>query len=137
MRGLDRGSASLELVLVTPALVLLLLLVVAGGRIEQARGQLDGTAREAARAASIARTSAGARRAAIELASRRLADQHLTCGALTIVTDTADFHAGGSVSTTVRCITDLSDLVGLGLPGSRVLTASATEPIDVYRRTGP
>jgi Flp pilus assembly protein TadG len=132
----QRGSTSLELVLVTPALVLLLLLVVAGGRIEQARGQIDGTAREAARAASIARTTTGARTAATELASRRLADQGLTCGSLTVVTDTTDFHAGGSVTSTVRCSVDLSDLIGLGVPGSRVLTASATEPIDVYRRTG-
>jgi Flp pilus assembly protein TadG len=98
----QRGSASLELVLVTPTLVLLLLLVVAGGRIEQARGQIDGTAREAARAASIARTSTDARTAATELASRRLADQHLTCGSLTVATDTTDFHAGGSVTSTVR-----------------------------------
>jgi Flp pilus assembly protein TadG len=132
----QRGSASLELVLVTPALVLLLLLVVAGGRIEQARGQIDGTAREAARAASIARTSTEARTAATQLASRRLADQHLTCGSLTVVTDITEFHAGGSVTSTVRCTVDLSDLIGLGVPGSRVLTASATEPIDVYRRTG-
>ena len=133
----DRGSATLELVLLTPALVMLLLLVVAGGRIVEARGQVDGTAREAARAASIARTSSEATTAATQIAQARLASAGLTCQSLTVDTNTARFQPGGSVTTTITCTVDLSDLVALTIPGSRTLTASATEPIDVYRRTGP
>ena len=50
----ERGSLSVELVIVTPGLVLLLLLVGAAGRVVGAQGHLDGAARDAARAASIA-----------------------------------------------------------------------------------
>lgn len=133
----ERGSASLELVLLTPALVLLLLLVAAGGRLEQARGQLDGTAREAARAASIARSAPNAESDAQALATQRLGDEGITCADLSVATDTSNFRAGGFVTTTVSCRVDLSDLFGLALPGSRTMTATATEPIDVYRRSGP
>jgi hypothetical protein len=54
-----------------------------------------------------------------------------------VVTDTSQFRAGGSVTTTITCNVELSDLVGLAVPGSRTLTASATEPVDTYRRTSP
>ena len=133
----DRGSATLELVLLTPALIALLLLVVAGGRIEQAGGQLDGTAREAARAASVARTPADAEAGAAAIARDRLESVGVTCRGLSINTDTSQFRAGGTVTTSIACDVQLSDLVGIGLPGSRTLTASATEPIDIYRRTAP
>ena len=49
-----RGSASLELVLVTPVVLLLLLFVVCAGRLAEARADVDRAARDAARAASIA-----------------------------------------------------------------------------------
>lgn len=133
----ERGSATLELVLLTPALIALLLLVAAGGRIEGARGQLDGTAREAARAASIARTPAAAQAAAAEVANGRLGSTRIACGGLSVTTDTSQFRAGGSVRTTITCNVQLSDLVGIALPGSRTLTATATEPVDLYRRTSP
>src|SRR3954447_21158169 len=99
----DRGSATLELVLLTPALIALLLLVAAGGRIEQARGQLDGTAREAARAASVARTPADAQAGAATIANDRLGSVGITCSGLSITTDTSQFRAGGSVTTSVTC----------------------------------
>jgi Flp pilus assembly protein TadG len=133
----DQGSATLELVLLTPALVLLLLLVAAGGRLEQTRGEIDGTAREAARAASIGRTPLEAQTNATAIATTRLADKAITCQDLSVVTDTSRFLAGGSVTTTITCTVDLADLVGLTLPGSRTLQATATEPVDVFRRTGP
>jgi Flp pilus assembly protein TadG len=133
----DRGSATLELVLLTPALIALLLLVVAGGRIEQARGQLDGTVREAARAASVERTPAAAEASARLIADQRLATDGLTCGDLTVATNTSQFRSGGSVTTTITCNVQLSDLVGIALPGTRTLSASASEPIDTYVRTQP
>jgi Flp pilus assembly protein TadG len=133
----DRGSSTLELVLLTPALIALLLLVVAGGRIEQARGQLDGAAREAARAASIERTPGAAQASARLIAAQRLGSHGVTCGGLTVTTDTSLFRSGGSVTTTITCNVQLSDLVGLALPGTRTLSASASEPIDTYVRTQP
>ena len=77
------------------------------------------------------------RSSAEQFADERLGAKGLTCGALTVATDTSQFRAGGSVTTTITCTVQLSDLVGLSLPGSRTLTASASEPIDVFRRSQP
>jgi Flp pilus assembly protein TadG len=45
----ERGSVSIELVLLTPVLVAMLLLVVAFGRIQNARADVEAAARAAAR----------------------------------------------------------------------------------------
>ena len=55
-RDNERGSATVELVILTPLLILLLLFVVALGRLAGARIDVDGVAAQAARAASIARS---------------------------------------------------------------------------------
>ncbi len=49
----DHGFGTVELVLLVPAIVLAVLLVVAVGRVEQARLQVTGAARDSARAASL------------------------------------------------------------------------------------
>lgn len=56
--GGQRGSASLEAVIVVPAILLLLGLAWAGGRIGIAQSKVDAAAEDAARAASIHRTAA-------------------------------------------------------------------------------
>jgi Flp pilus assembly protein TadG len=55
LRRDETGGVTAELVLLTPLLILLLLLVVAFGRLAGARIEVDGAAAQAARAASIAR----------------------------------------------------------------------------------
>ena len=68
----ETGSAAVELTLLTPLFVLFLLLVVAAGRMATARADVDGAARDAARAASDARDAASADRASREAASATL-----------------------------------------------------------------
>lgn len=136
MRHRDAGSASLELVLLTPLLLLLLLFVVLGGRYAQARADVDAAARDAARAGSISREPDSAKTNAIDAARSRLTEGGVTCRTLDVVLDTADFRAGGSVAATVTCTIDLSDLTGLKVPTSRTISATFSEPIDAYRRTG-
>lgn len=129
----ERGSASLELVLLTPAIVLLLLLVVMGGRYAQARGDVDAAARDAARAASIARGPDSAAAGGEAAAQARLREGGVTCRNMTVGLDTTQFRAGGSVVATVTCMVDLGDLTGLKLPASRTFTATFAEPVDTYR----
>jgi len=131
----DAGSASLELVLLTPLLLLLLLFVVLGGRYAQARADVDAAARDAARAGSFARDPSSAKAAAGEAARSRLTEGGVTCRVLDVSLDTSDFRAGGSVAATVTCTVDLSDLTGLGVPVSRTISANFAEPIDEFRRT--
>jgi Flp pilus assembly protein TadG len=133
----DQGSAAVELALVTPLLVLLLMLIVAAGRLVQARLEVASAAAQAARAASLARDPATATAQATAVATSALASQHLTCGSLTVSTGTATFRPGGQVSVRVSCTVSLAGLALLHLPGAETLTAQAAAPIDVFRGTGP
>ena len=133
----DSGSAAAELVLVTPLLLIMLMLIVAAGRLVLARSQVDGAAAQAARAASLAAGAAAAGPAADAAAQAALAGDTITCGQLTVTADTADFAPGGEVSVTVSCTVSLSGLLLLRLPGSETLTATATAPIDEFRVIAP
>jgi Flp pilus assembly protein TadG len=133
----DRGSASLELVLLTPLLLVLLMLVVMGGRYAQARADVDSAARDAARAGSLERSSATAAAAAREAAERRLADRNVVCADLEVDLGDTDFRPGGAVEVTLTCVVDLSDLTGLGVPTSATFDSTFSEPVDVYRGADP
>ena len=133
----EEGSVATELVLLTPLLLLMLLFVVALGRTVSARLDVDGAAAQAARAASIARDPATATAMAQQTATTALGSDNVTCGHLTVNTDTADFTPGGQVQVTVTCTVDLADLVGLRLPASQTVTSTSTSVIDVYRSASP
>ncbi|HEY3811406.1 MAG TPA: TadE/TadG family type IV pilus assembly protein [Acidimicrobiales bacterium] len=129
----EEGSVATELVLLTPLLLLMLLFVVALGRTVSARLEVDGAAAQAARAASIARDPATATAMAHQAATTALGSDGVTCGNLTVTTNTADFEPGGQVAVTVTCTVDLADLVGLRLPASQSMSSTATSVVDVYR----
>jgi Flp pilus assembly protein TadG len=133
----DRGSASLELVLLTPVLLVLLLFVVMGGRYAQARADVDSAARDAARAGSLERSSPAATAAAEGAAARRLADRDVVCTDLEVQLDVTNFRPGGDVGATVSCTVDLSDLTGLGVPSSVSFESDFREPVDVFRGADP
>lgn len=133
----ERGSATLELVLLTPVLLLMLMFVVFLGRLGEARNDVDRAARDAARAASIARDSTDADAAGRSAASETLASGGVPCRQLDVRLDTSAFSAGGEVRATVSCTVDLADMVELQLPGSKTMTASFAEPVDTYRGTRP
>jgi Flp pilus assembly protein TadG len=73
----QRGSMTVEFVLLAPLLLGLMLFLVLAGRVVEAHGQVDGAARDAARAASVAR-SLGAAQVAADQAVR--ADVRGRCG---------------------------------------------------------
>jgi Flp pilus assembly protein TadG len=129
----ERGSVAAELVLLTPILILMLLFVVALGRLAGARLDVDGAAAQAARAASIARDPATATAMAQQTAAAALGSDHVTCAQLTVSTDTTQYAPGGSVAVTVTCSVAFSDLTGLRLPASQSVSSRATSVIDTYR----
>ena len=133
LRRDERGSVTAELVLLTPLLILLLLFVVALGRLSGARLDVDGAAAAAARAASIARDPTTATAMAQQTATAALGSDHVTCAQLTVNTDTSQFAPGGSVAVTVTCHVALSDLTGLRLPASESVTSTASSVVDTYR----
>ena len=133
----ERGSATLELAIIGPALIVLLAVVIAAGRIQVAGGAVEQAAAAGAREASIARTPAAAAAIAEAAATRVLTQQDLDCAALTVTTDTSGYAAPvgqvGQVGATVTCVVPLSDLGVPVLPGARTLTAQSTSVLDRYR----
>lgn len=134
-RCTDRGSATVELVLLTPLLIVMLLFVVALGRVASTRQEVDAAARDAARAAANARSSTGAQTAGENAAHAALSQHSVTCRDLQVQIGTDGFHPGGVVTARIECTVALGDLVGLGVPGSRTITASFVAPVDQYRGT--
>lgn len=130
----DTGSASGELTLLAPLLIALMVFVaVVVHRGVNARLRLDDVAHQAARAASLERTPRSAAHSARSTADVALAAAGVTCETMTVTTDTASLNPGGTVTVEVTCRTDLADALLLGVPGTKTVTASASEPIDIWR----
>jgi Flp pilus assembly protein TadG len=136
-RDPQAGSAAVEVALIAPGLLVLMALLIFGGRNALATGAVEQAAVDAARAASLARTSADADIAAGDAAERSLVDQDLACSTISVDIDTDGFSTepgqAARVTTTITCTLRLSDLALPGIPGSKTIAASAVSVIDTYR----
>lgn len=135
--GRERGSASIEAVIVLPAFLLFVSLIIAAGRVQIAHQAVDAAAAEAARAASISRTAGEAQQVGTVSGQQALTNQHLACDPATISIDTTGFSvpvgSPAQVSANVVCVVDLGDVAIPGLPGSITITSQAQSPLDVFR----
>ena len=129
----ERGSMSVELVVLTPVLIGCILTIAGGARFVEAEDQVESAASIAARAASLEATPESAAAAGRLAAERALQDRGRSCVDLDVEIDTTAFSAGGAVQTRVTCRTSLEDLAGFGLPGSKTFTASAVAPLEEHR----
>lgn len=132
----DRGSATLEMAVLAFPMLLVLVLAVYSGRVGIAHSALDQAARDAARSASLA-TASTANQAGTDAANATLSSQGLTCSRLTVKVDVRGFKTKpgqpAQVSAHVECQLTLSDLAAPGVPGSVLITADMTSPLDEYR----
>lgn len=135
--GSERGSASVEVAVIAPALIALLGLMIAFGRVTDADGAVDAAAHSAARAASLERDATGAQTRARAAAEDSLHGDGVTCQSTDVVVDTSgymlDVGQAATVTATISCTARLSDIALPGLPGAKTLTATFTSPIDTYR----
>ncbi|MCL7377026.1 TadE/TadG family type IV pilus assembly protein [Streptomyces sp. 35G-GA-8] len=123
----------MELVLVTPLLVLVLLVVVALGLLADARMVVADAAHQAARAASLARTGKEARAQARHAASAVLREAGASCTRPSVRLTTGGLTPGATVTARVSCTADLGGLTRTGLPGHVPLTDTAFSAVDTYR----
>jgi Flp pilus assembly protein TadG len=133
MKRTERGGATIEMTLIAPLLILMLLLVVGFGRVAYSRGQVDGAARDGARAASIARSESAATEAARKAVSAHLQASSATCRTYDVGVDTSQFEPGGWVAVDVTCNVSLGDLSLLRIPGTKSVHERFVSPIDLYR----
>ena len=135
--GDERGSTSLEAAVAVPAFALFVGLIVFGGRTATTHQTVQTAAADAARAASIERTSSTGRAAAIDAATNSLSNQDVHCLDVHVTVDVSQFSRTvgqtATVSVTVGCRLDLSDLSVPAVPGSRLIEARASSPIDTWR----
>jgi Flp pilus assembly protein TadG len=130
------GSMTVELVVLTPVLVVFALIALGFGRYELARQRVEGAADVAAAAAAVAATPGSASPAAVSAADVAIAPSGDTCKRSTVATDTSDFQAGGVVRVTVTCDVTFADLTVPGMPGTVVVRRTSVAPIDPYRVVG-
>ena len=136
----ERGSAAVEAAVGLPAFMLFVGLIIFGGRTATTHSAVESAAAEAARTASIARTASEATQDAKAAAQASLANQDIHCLSVTVSVDVSDFAKtvgeAGSVSATVECLLDLADLSVPGVPGSRLIKATRSSPLDTWRERG-
>jgi hypothetical protein len=128
-----------------PALAILLIgiivpligIVVFMGRYGMADNTIQSAAAAAARDASLSRTEADAVPHATAAADTALAG-NVNCATLDVSIGGNGLHTAlgqtGTVSATIRCTINTSDLSFPLIPGSMTITKTAISPVDPYRQ---
>ena len=133
----QRGSATVEITILVPALLLTFSMLVVGGRVWFARTTVNEAAHAAARAASLARAAGEAGAAGRSAGAQSLATGGLRCDSTTVEVNTAAFGVPvgtpATVTSTVNCRVGFADLLLPGLPGSVDIQASGASALDTYR----
>jgi Flp pilus assembly protein TadG len=126
---------AVELVLLTPLMVAFALLMVALGRYVEAQNAVEGAARDAARAASLERSTAAARTTATDVAAENLASVPAVRDCVTSMPGT--LTPGVPIEVEVECRVRLDGLGLLGLPGSVPASGTAVAIVDRFTGVSP
>jgi Flp pilus assembly protein TadG len=131
------GSASVELALLVPALVIMLGLLVGGGRLWLARTAVTEAAQSAARSASLARSAPQASADGIAAGRESLSTAELSCLDQSIAVDTGAFAVAvgqpATITSNVRCTVPFEDVFLPGMPGSITVEGKGSSALDTYR----
>lgn len=126
-----------ELVIVMPVLICFLFLVIAAGRLTDAKSDVVGAASDAARVASLQQSAGAARAQAQAAATDTVSGENLNCQdgpqVDTEFLPNGEFERGATVHVEVTCTVNTRDLTFIGLPLSVTLFEEAWEPIDAHR----
>lgn len=127
----QRGSMTVETVILTPIFVLLLVFISYASRVVDAQHELNRAADVAARAASQARSTSMTSRG-VETAASSMRENQTHCRGFVAEVSRRSF--AGIMHVEVRTSCRLN-VLGLSLLGVRspMLTGISTEVIDVYR----
>lgn len=129
----ERGASPASVIMILVVVMMFAELIVLGGRVAAAYGDVTVAAREAARQGSLAQYAASVNPIAEETVKANLEDgRH--CRTPSVSTLGTNFDHGGQVKVTVTCTVDVGDLSILAVPWpSKTFTAEATEIVETYR----
>lgn len=124
----DRGSISVEMVILAPAFVLFFALIVFAGRVQSGTADVEAAARSAARAITLSRDP----HEAVNIARADTQDR-LDVGAPSCRDMAWDARITSTEATvTISCEVDLEAAAILPVPGTFRVSASSTEVRDRY-----
>lgn len=128
---------TVELTLLIPALLIMLGLLMAGGRVWFARTTVVESAQTAARAATLARSAPEAGRQGRQAGEQSLATAGLRCTSTSVSVNTAAFGVPvgtpATVTSDIVCRVSFADLFLPPVPGSIELTGRGSAALDTYR----
>lgn len=128
----DRGSMTVEMVVAVPAFLLLLLLIALGANWVTANDQVGGAARDAVRAASVARSGSQADSAATAAANYDLRGLCIGAPSVTFQPVGGSFAKATSVTVKVTCQVDMKVFSVLGVGATKSFTSQSSAPLDPY-----
>jgi len=125
----DRGSGTVELVIMASTYVVFMMIFVFVGRVNAGYASVETAARSAARSIAIARDPTTAMNAAHDQAATIAKVGSPKCRSMTFAPKVSATEA----TVTITCDVDLSEVVITGVPGHWTAKATASEPIDRWR----
>ena len=125
------GSVTVEMVLLTPVLMILILFGVYSGRASESLIQVRHAADQAARGASKV-SRARIESTAFQVAERALSSESTSCINFSVSTVLIEQGDNNAVRVEVSCTINTQGLMLLGITQRRV-TASSTEVLDRWR----
>ena len=131
----DRGAAGVEAALAVTGLLMVGFFLIGGIRVLGSAGDVDAAAHAGARAAAAEYDDAAAAAAAQNTVGQVLGDRGVACSGLSVDVG-GDLSAGGVVVVDVTCTFELRDVMVAGFPGSRTVSGSGVEQVDVVRGGG-
>ncbi len=129
----ERGALAVEMAIVVPSILLIFALIYAYGRVANVNGALESGTRDAARSATIARSSSEAEERAQRVVREAIVDLPRSCQNSLEVSVSEPFVAGEPITVDARCTYPLADLGLPGAPGDVTPESSFTSMLDPYR----
>jgi hypothetical protein len=133
----ERGSSAVELAILVPALVLMLGMMIGGGRLWFARTTVNEAAEVASRAASLARSADAAATEGDAAGRSSLSTGGLHCVNSSVSIDVGAFRVPvgtpATIGSRVVCSVPFGDVFLPGMPGFIELTGSGASALDTYR----
>lgn len=132
----DRGSLSIEYVIITPMIFFVFALIYVFARIAEVDGLLDAGTRDAARVASVAPDYDHAVAAARQTVLDEIRNGSQTCTSTLRVTVSDNFAPGNTINVTASCTYPVSDAGVPGAPGTLTVHSQFSTVIDPNRSVG-
>lgn len=132
----DRGSLSIEYVILVPVVFVVFALIYVFARMSEVNGVLDAGTRDAARVASLAANAQQAHDLALKTIRDELNGRSATCANTLQVDPIPNFDPGSTITVRATCRYPIADAGVPGAPGTLTVHSQFSSVIDPNRSLG-